>query len=266
MEQASVGPFGIVAAGSAYGEGPPPPDLVLEKDGLIYRETYDENFEQTVTVTDAATGEVLLEVDNYFSPEWIVENDESFTLLDPETGEEIMTISYLDLDLGHDLLGGEIVTVEVDGLIYTEDWANDHITVTDAASGEVVVDIPHARQPLHLRQEDDGFTLLDPVTGDELITILYVEMEAAYEKQYAQEDYVQERVMALWYSQDGSAWSRQDQRAAFGDFGYMSGLVSGEDRVVAIFMPEPDSYPQTEDEELAYIAPPSQVWVGTLGG
>ena len=266
LDQAAVGAFGIVASGSAWSEGPPPPDLVLEKDGLIYRESYDQDYQQTVTVTDAATGEVRLEVDNYYSPEWIVENDDSFTVLNPDTGEEVITIGYMQMELGFGGIGN-VVTVEVDGLVYTEDWEQDRITVTNAETGEVVVDILSARQPAHMRQDDEGFTLLDPETGEDLMSITYQEMETAYRSQYVEQEVLYEQpVMAVWYSQDGTAWSRQDMRDAFGDSGYMSGLVSGTDRVVVVFMPEPDFYPESEDEALAYTPPPSQVWVGTLGG
>ena len=84
-----VGPLGIVLMAQLESPGQPMPPVVIEKDGFIL--TVDlEAFR--VTVTDA-TGEVLLEGDFFDPGTTVVNEDDSITLLHPDSGEALVTVT-----------------------------------------------------------------------------------------------------------------------------------------------------------------------------
>lgn len=126
----------------------------MEVDGLIYRETYNVgtfNFRvgPTVTITDAATGEVLFSKENFWQPEHISYDEkagDTVTFNSPETGEPILTVDWSEFGLGDvgPLGNGESASIEKDGLQLTAELGDrgiDRVVITEIASGDVLFDV-----------------------------------------------------------------------------------------------------------------------------
>jgi hypothetical protein len=269
VELAKTGPFGTIATGSGWQPGPPPPPLEVEVDGLIYREVYGDDPDEAgplVTVTDAATGEVVFSKHSFWQPEHITygaDGDEFLTFNSPETGEPLMRVSWQELE--QNPFGSDATTIERDGLTFTIDFGDEdervpHVVIVDSASGEVLFDVENVFTPSYIEQDDTGYTILDLDTGEPVMRIDYEDLE----RSYADAEFYTEPEMAMWFSPDGRAWSRQSMTEAFGDSGWTQAMAVGIDRVIVTFQPYDQFGPLTEEEAQSYVPPPTQVWVGTL--
>ncbi len=90
VTEVAAGPLGIVLVGSLQPPERPEPPLVIEKDDLIV--TFDlEAFR--VIVTDGSTGDVLLEAELLDPDTTVINEDDSITLLHPDTGEALATVT-----------------------------------------------------------------------------------------------------------------------------------------------------------------------------
>jgi hypothetical protein len=273
VDQVKAGPFGALATGSAWAPGPPPPPLEVEVDGLIYREVYavsTSNYSvgPTVTITDAASGEVVFSRDDFWKPDHITYDlsGESITFNSPETGEPIVTVDWNEVRPSGPLDNTGTATVERDGLTVTIEFGDvgpGRVVITDTASGEVLFDQDNVFTPSYIQQDTDGYTILDPDTGEPIMRLDYTMLNEAYSTQTVDTG-SQEPGVVLWFSADGEAWSRQSMTEAFGVAGWAQAVAVGADRVVVSIQPNDQFAPRTEEEAIAYVPPPTQVWVGTL--
>ena len=88
--EVAAGPLGIVLMGELVPPQQPLLPVVIEKDDVIV--TIDlETFR--VTVTDRSTGDVLLEAELFDSDTSVFNEDDSITLLHPDSGEELVTVT-----------------------------------------------------------------------------------------------------------------------------------------------------------------------------
>lgn len=273
IHQAETGAFGTLATGAAWQPGPPPPPLEVEVDGLIYREvydvgTFDANSGPTVTITDAATGEVVFSKDNFWQPEYVSFDTagDAITFLSPETGEPIITVDGTDIGLEYagPSRNAQPITFEKDGMTFTAEFGDmglGRVVITDT-SGEVLFDQDNVFTPSYVRQDADGYTILDPDTGEPIMRLDNTILSDAYATQTIDTGSLEESV--LWFSTDGASWSRQSVTEAFGVAGWTQATAVGRDRVVITFQPNAGFSPRPTEQAEVYVAPPTQVWVGTL--
>ena len=219
------------ATGEVLLEGGPweyrePEPFELERNG--YRLEMDLR-NMTATLTDLATGAVVLEVEEptgFDEPEGMRTDDEGvFTFYDPASDEVYLTVSWQEID---ELLG---------------------------------------LSPPYQRWDEEGIHYLDPETGEEIVLVpheVYGQaMDAAYR---AADGNYQQPDTALVFSPDGTAWSRQPTVDAFGEAGWIESIAVGDDAVVVVFRPHGDEFPTDEATAELYEPPTAQIWLGTLAG
>lgn len=202
-----------------------PEPFELERDG--YRLNMDLRY-STATLTDLATGEVVLEIKEptgFGEPEGLRDEDGNFVFYDPQTDEVYLTLSWDEID-------------EILGL-----------------------------SPPYQRWDDDGIRYIDPETRAEIVTVPMEQFEAVMDEGYrASEGAYQEPNTALVFSPDGNAWSRQPVAEAFGEAGWIETMAVGDDAVFVVFRPHGEGFPTTEAEAELYEQPQAQFWLGTLDG
>jgi hypothetical protein len=218
-----------LATGEVLLEGGPweyrePEPFELERDG--YRVAMDI-VSMSATVTDLATGEVVLEIDEpngYAEPEGLrFDGEGGYVFYDPATDEAFLTVGWEEID---ELLG---------------------------------------LSPPYVRWDEDGIHYVDPETGEEIVNLPMEDYERAMDEAYrATEGAYEEPNMALVFSPDGTAWSRQSVAEAFGEAGWIESVTVGDDVVITVFRPHGENLPQNEAEAEPYEPPPAEWWLGTL--
>ena len=187
VDQVAAGPYGIVLLGELARAPQPLPQVVIEKDDLILTADPETN---GVTVTDASTGNVLLDT-NLFDPDFVIidEDDGSVTFLDPDTGEVLITI--------------------------TSEEFNEALDKAMQAAG------------------------IDPEFGEEQLT-----------------------TTVIWFSPDGQRWTSIGIEEVFGTDDFPSEVVVGNDAVLLRFSGW--SFEIDDDAEVFGEDPPDVIWVGRL--
>jgi hypothetical protein len=215
----------VLLEGGPWEYGEPEP-FELERDG--YRVAMDI-VSTLATVTDVATGEVVLEIDEpsgYAEPEGLRFDEEGgYVFYDPATDEAFLTVSWEEID---ELLG---------------------------------------LSPPYMRWDEVGVHYVDPETGEEIVIIPDQEYQRAMDEAYrASEGAYEEPNMALVFSPDGTAWSRQPVAEVFGEGGWIESMTVGDDVVIAVFRPHGENLPRNEAEAELYQPPPAEFWLGSLDG
>lgn len=142
------------------------------------------------------------------------------------------------------------------------------LTVIDEGTGAVLVDVEWGGDEWDevVVEQDDGISILDPETLDEIVFISHKESDAARKKAFADLGYPdpadewQEPVRVLWFSPDGVEWTIIDLTETFGIEDW-SEVVVGRDALILRWSGWQLGVPEdAEPEEV----PPDVIWVGRL--
>jgi hypothetical protein len=244
--------------------------VVFEADGLEITMWLGEG--ERVRIVDPATGVVLLE-----GGPWEYREPEPFEL--DRDGYRVamdlvsMSATVTDLATGAVVLDIEASDgyAEPDGLRFDEEGG---YVFYDPETNEVFLSLPWedidellGLSPPYMRWDEDGIHYVDPETGQEIVVVPMEEYEAVMDEAYrASEGAYQEPNMAVLFSPDGTAWSRQPVEDVFGEAGWIESMTVGDDVVIVVLRPHGENLPQNEAEAELYQPPPAQFWLGSLEG
>lgn len=161
------------------------------------------------------------------------------------------------------------VVVEKEGLVITLDFQGGGVSMTDASTGEVILeDVPFSPDHELLRFSDDSLTVIDPATGTDLVTVTLAEFEAARAQAHAEAGFEPEEEPSpiLWFSPDGERWLRQPVEEALGTRRVPERVFVGEDSILLVwpFGFGEDGMADGEEEEM-FEDPPARILVGRVG-
>lgn len=242
--------------------------FVLEADGLEITVWLGEG--ERVRIVDPATGDVLLE-----GGPWEYREPEPFEL-ERDGYRVAMDIVSMSATVTDVATGGVVLEIEEpngyaepEGLRFDDEGG---YVFYDPATGEAFLTVGWEEideilglSPPYVRWDEDGIHYVDPETGDEIVDLPMEDYERAMDEAYrASEGAYEEPNMALVFSPDGTAWSRQPVAGVFGEGGWIETVTVGDDVVIAVFRPHEENLPQNEAEAELYEPPPAEWWLGTL--
>jgi hypothetical protein len=159
-------------------------------------------------------------------------------------------------------------SVEKGQRVLTVDFEAETLTVTDLGDGEVLLEIGLEDAESVTRIDDESLTVIDPETGEELISVTHEEWDRALEGAGLIEPVFEEAQPApmLWFSPDGEYWTVVDVNETFGTDHTPSEVVVGGESV--LFKWSGLELTGYEEKEITgeLEDPPAVIWVAKLVG
>lgn len=163
------------------------------------------------------------------------------------------------------------IVIEKDDRILTF-VRGDRITVTDASTGDVLLDAG-ADDPDAIRfdEEEGTISIVHPDTGEVLITFAFEEFDDALAKAQAAAGIdpgsgeEQPTTTVLWFSPDGQSWTSLGIEDTFGSAEFPNDVVVGNDAMILRWSGFMSLENEEEFEGEGEIEdPPDLMWVGRL--
>jgi hypothetical protein len=160
------------------------------------------------------------------------------------------------------------VTFEKGQRFLTVDFEAGTLTVTDVGDGEVLLEIGLEDAELVIRTDEQTLTVIDPESGEELISVTHEEWDRALEDAGLVVPEFEESglVPMIWFSPDGENWTVVDVNETFGTDHPPTEVVVGSESVLVKWSGlELTGY--EEDETTGKLEdPPDLIWAAKLVG
>ena len=160
------------------------------------------------------------------------------------------------------------VTVEKGQRFLTVDFEAGTLTVTDVGDGEVLLEIGLEDAELVIRTDEQTLTVIDPESGEELISVTHEEWDRALEDAGLVVPEFEESglVPMIWFSPDGENWTVVDVNETFGTDHPPTEVVVGSESVLVKWSGL-ELTGNEEDETTGKLEdPPDLIWAAKLVG
>lgn len=152
--------------------------------------------------------------------------------------------------------------------VVTVDFEAGTLTVTDVGDGEVLLEIGLEDAESVTRTDEQTLTVIDPESGEELISVTHEEWDRALEDAgLVVPEFEESRpVPMMWFSPDGESWTVVDAEQTFGTDHPPTEVVVGSESVLVKWSGlELTGY---EEDEVTgeFEDPPDLIWVAKLVG